>query len=137
MDDCPKGLNTQTQRDLLIHQRANGNFIKLKPGIYISGQRGQKGKAPSHQEQWERMTGASGRISCWRQAWQAYRAAAGTLVTGGITITKESQVLSKLYPQASAEQRGQGARGQTALQIAMKKREKDLGTYNTPLVPIH
>ena len=28
--------------------------------------------------------------------------AAGTLFTGGITITKESQVLSKLYPQAGA-----------------------------------
>ena len=27
---------------------------------------------------------------------------AGTLFTGGITITKESQVLSKLYPQAGA-----------------------------------
>ena len=55
--------------------------------------------------------------------------AAGTLFTGGITITKESQVLSKLYPQASAEQRGQGARGQMALRIATKKRGKDLCTY--------
>ena len=55
---------------------------------------------------------------------------ARTLITGGITITKESQVLSKLYPQASEEQRGQGARGQMALRIATKKRGKDLCTYS-------
>ena len=35
--------------------------------------------------------------------------AAGTLFTGGITITKESQVLSKLYPQASASAESPGS----------------------------
>ena len=34
---------------------------------------------------------------------------AGTLFTGGITITKESQVLSKLYPQARASAESPGS----------------------------
>ena len=34
---------------------------------------------------------------------------AGTLFTSGITITKESQVLSKLYPQASASAESTGS----------------------------
>ena len=34
---------------------------------------------------------------------------AETLFTGGITITKESQVLSKLYPQASASAESPGS----------------------------
>ena len=42
MDDCPKGLNTQTHKRLgsfTKEQVANGNFIKHKSGIYTVGQK--------------------------------------------------------------------------------------------------
>ena len=73
--------------------------------VYILGGKGAKGQSPLPSgavEEDDRLLrpGAAAGGRHGRRIGQAYRA--GTLFTGGIAITKESQVLSKLNPQAGA-----------------------------------
>ena len=95
-------LRVETDRHketMLIHQRVNGNFIKHKSGIYT---RGQRGKAPSHPEQWKRLSGVRHPRPGAAAGGRRMGPTVGSLLAGGITITKEGQVLSKLNPQAGA-----------------------------------
>ena len=94
-------------------------FIPVGKGV-------QKGKASSHQEQEKEITGAW----CLRQnqlgGARRVGPTARTLITGGITITKESQILPKLSPQASASAESPGSQRSNG----PGRREKDLGTYS-------
>ena len=95
-------LRVETDRHketMLIHQRVNGNFIKHKSGIHT---RGQNGKAPSHPEQWKRLSGVRRPRPEAAVGSRHIGPMVGSLLAGGITITKEGQVLSKLNPQVGA-----------------------------------
>ena len=90
MDDCPEGLKqTHTKETLLTG--VNGHFIKLKSGIYTSGQGGSKGQGllPSGAGEGEY------RPRCLRQnqlgGARRVEPTARTLITGGITITKRAK----------------------------------------------
>ena len=78
--------------------------------VFISVGKGvQKGMASSHQEQEKEITGAQRLRQNQLGGGRRMGLTARTLITGGITITKESQVLSKLYPQASASAESPGS----------------------------
>ena len=66
-DDCPEGWKRDThKRDLAHLPRVNGNFIKLKSGIYTSGLEGPKmqGLLPTRSRRRRlKLPGPSGRVS--------------------------------------------------------------------------
>ena len=103
--------------------RVNGNFIKLKTGIYISGQEVSKmqGLLPSRSRRNIKAFPAP-RAGSARGG--RHGPTAKTLNTSGITITKRTRFLLSYPLKPELEQRLQEAGGHTALRIARREGKK-------------